>query len=90
MNADGLPEWIPPRWIDPQQRPQLNTESDASTHNTNSDDGDEPPPPHDQAPFLLQSGIRRRLPLSATFAWRCPLLHLNHRGSRELPGRDHA
>jgi hypothetical protein len=24
MNADGLPEWIPPRWIDPQ-RPQLNT-----------------------------------------------------------------
>jgi hypothetical protein len=25
MNADGLPEWIPPRWIDPQQRPQLNT-----------------------------------------------------------------
>ncbi len=24
MNVDGLPEWIPPRWIDPQQRPQLN------------------------------------------------------------------
>jgi Domain of unknown function (DUF222)/HNH endonuclease len=24
INADGLPEWIPPRWIDPQQRPQLN------------------------------------------------------------------
>ena len=25
MNADGLPEWIPPRWIDPEQRPQLHT-----------------------------------------------------------------
>ena len=24
INPDGLPEWIPPRWIDPQQRPQLN------------------------------------------------------------------
>jgi hypothetical protein len=23
MNADGLPEWMPPRWIDPEQRPQL-------------------------------------------------------------------
>jgi hypothetical protein len=23
LNADGLPEWIPPRWIDQQQRPQL-------------------------------------------------------------------
>jgi Domain of unknown function (DUF222) len=25
INADGLPEWIPPRWIDPEQRPQLNS-----------------------------------------------------------------
>jgi hypothetical protein len=25
INADGVPEWIPPRWIDPEQRPQLNT-----------------------------------------------------------------
>jgi hypothetical protein len=25
INANGLPEWIPPRWIDQQQRPQLNT-----------------------------------------------------------------
>jgi hypothetical protein len=24
INDDGLPEWIPPRWIDPQQQPQLN------------------------------------------------------------------
>jgi Domain of unknown function (DUF222) len=23
INVAGLPEWIPPRWIDPQQRPQL-------------------------------------------------------------------
>ena len=25
INGDGLPEWIPPWWIDQQQRPQLNT-----------------------------------------------------------------
>jgi hypothetical protein len=24
INADGLPEWIPPRWIDHDQRPQIN------------------------------------------------------------------
>jgi len=24
ISGDGLPEWIPPRWIDPQQQPQLN------------------------------------------------------------------
>ena len=24
LNTDGLPEWIPPRWIDPEQRPQVN------------------------------------------------------------------
>ena len=24
INADGLPEWTPPRWIDHRQRPQLN------------------------------------------------------------------
>jgi hypothetical protein len=22
--VDGLPEWIPPRWIDPQQTPRRN------------------------------------------------------------------
>jgi hypothetical protein len=33
VNADGLPEWILPRWIDPQQRPQVTLESDASTPN---------------------------------------------------------
>jgi hypothetical protein len=25
MNADGLPEWVPPWWIDQDQRPQINT-----------------------------------------------------------------
>ncbi|HJY46811.1 MAG TPA: DUF222 domain-containing protein [Propionibacteriaceae bacterium] len=25
INDDRLPEWVPPRWIDPQQRPQLNS-----------------------------------------------------------------
>jgi HNH endonuclease len=24
INGDRLPEWIPPRWIDAEQRPQLN------------------------------------------------------------------
>ena len=24
INADGLPEWIPPRWVDHDQRPQIN------------------------------------------------------------------
>jgi hypothetical protein len=25
INSDGLPEWIPPWWIDRQQRPHINT-----------------------------------------------------------------
>jgi hypothetical protein len=25
LNTDGLPEWIPPRWIDQDQRPHINT-----------------------------------------------------------------
>ncbi len=25
INSDGLPEWIPPRWIDHDQRPHINT-----------------------------------------------------------------
>ncbi|HJY46078.1 MAG TPA: DUF222 domain-containing protein, partial [Propionibacteriaceae bacterium] len=25
INADGLPEWVPPRWIDPEQSSQLNS-----------------------------------------------------------------
>jgi Domain of unknown function (DUF222)/HNH endonuclease len=36
INADGLPEWIPPRWIDPTSDPNSRTESDACTPNGNS------------------------------------------------------
>jgi hypothetical protein len=25
INPDGLPEWIPPRWIDQDQQPHINT-----------------------------------------------------------------
>ena len=25
MNADKIPEWLPPRWVDPDQAPQINT-----------------------------------------------------------------
>ena len=25
LNADGLPEWTPPWWIDPEQKPRINT-----------------------------------------------------------------
>jgi hypothetical protein len=25
LNSDGLPEWRPPQWLDPQQKPILNT-----------------------------------------------------------------
>jgi hypothetical protein len=25
INTDGLPEWVPPWWIDRNQRPQINT-----------------------------------------------------------------
>jgi hypothetical protein len=25
INAQGLPEWIPPRWIDQDQQPHINT-----------------------------------------------------------------
>ena len=25
MNTDGLPEWIPPKWVDRDQKPMINT-----------------------------------------------------------------
>ena len=25
MNTDGLPEWIPPKWVDRTQKPIINT-----------------------------------------------------------------
>ena len=49
INADGLPEWIPPTWIDPQQRPILNhriTINNWHPQDTLDLDGaDEPDPP---------------------------------------------
>ena len=36
LNADGLPEWIPPWWIDQHQQPQSTPASDDSTPNANS------------------------------------------------------
>ncbi len=32
INVDGLPEWIPPRWIDPDQRPRINNRIIARLH----------------------------------------------------------
>jgi hypothetical protein len=32
INPDGLPEWIPPKWVDPEQRPHTNTR--IQRHNT--------------------------------------------------------
>jgi Domain of unknown function (DUF222) len=34
INTDGLPEWIPPRWIDQDQRPHINTRNQAHPHPT--------------------------------------------------------
>ena len=25
MNTDGIPEWIPPQWVDRDQNPMINT-----------------------------------------------------------------
>ena len=48
MTADGLPEWIPPRWIDPEQRPQLNTRIRRLHTQRQLADGDKHPPPHEE------------------------------------------
>ena len=32
LNPDGLPEWLPPRWIDPDQRPRINNRIVARIH----------------------------------------------------------
>ena len=46
INGDGLPEWIPPWWIDQDQRPNSTPEFDASTLNeATSDDGEHGTPP---------------------------------------------
>jgi hypothetical protein len=55
INADGLPEWIPPRWIDQDQRPphqpHINPASDGCMLNndpTAATDDDEHSQPHDR------------------------------------------
>jgi len=30
INPDGLPEWIPPRWVDRDQKPLINTRIQAA------------------------------------------------------------
>ena len=30
LNADGIPEWRPPRWVDPNQKPMINTRIQAT------------------------------------------------------------
>ncbi|HLM21443.1 MAG TPA: hypothetical protein VK390_07965 [Propionibacteriaceae bacterium] len=44
INRDGLPEWIPPWWIDRDQRPHSTRASDASTPNGTFASGDETRP----------------------------------------------
>ena len=49
INTDGLPEWMPPRWIDQDQRPHISPASDSCMLNDDSTaatDGDEHPLPH--------------------------------------------
>jgi hypothetical protein len=51
MNADGLPEWIPPWWIDHDQRPQINIRIrriHAHANNTAGASGAEHPTPHEE------------------------------------------
>jgi hypothetical protein len=52
INTEGLPVWIPPRWIDPQQRPIMNhriTINNWDPHQpldlTVPDEPEEPDPP---------------------------------------------
>ena len=53
INADGLPVWIPPRWVDPHQRPILHHRITIGNWNPqdpldfNQPDQPEPPPPPD-------------------------------------------
>jgi hypothetical protein len=30
LNSNQLPEWIPPRWVDPHQKPLINTRIQAN------------------------------------------------------------
>jgi hypothetical protein len=52
INADQLPEWIPPCWIDQAQRPQTNTRIQRLHANANNSLGDAGghPTPHESVP----------------------------------------
>lgn len=46
LNADGLPEWLPPRWINPDQSPRINNRIIARIHqSTLLDPTPDPPDP---------------------------------------------
>jgi HNH endonuclease len=50
INHHGLTEWIPPRWIDPQQKPILHHRITITITNWNTQDplDLQPPTPHDE------------------------------------------
>ena len=52
INSDGLAEWIPPRWIGHDQRPQINARIRRlnAQHNSTATDGDKHQPPPDRMP----------------------------------------
>ena len=49
LNADSLPEWLPPRWVDPDQRPRINNRIVARVHQSTLL-GTPPDPPDPTAP----------------------------------------
>ena len=53
LNADDLPEWTPPWWIDQHQRPQINTRirrlhAQRQQNSVDSSVGDDHPTPHER------------------------------------------
>jgi hypothetical protein len=74
MAGDGLPEWIPPAWIDPHRRPRR--------HHRHK-----PPPPHTPTYPIPQRGTRRhhrRAPRHTHITnRRRPLRAHSHRNRRE-------
>jgi hypothetical protein len=62
MNPDGLPEWTPPKWIDPEQRPTPTPASNASTHTANSNTAtdNEHPTRHDSMGVQYQLRLSMR------------------------------
>jgi hypothetical protein len=48
LNSDGLPEWRPPTWLDPEQKPILNTRIQLA-HLANE------PAPNDEMPYGFEN-----------------------------------